>query len=166
MSLKKFLNNIEVYIASVFFAIMLVVIVIQIVTRVAGHPINWAEEAARYLMIWGCCMGVSAGVKNRSHVSIDSIVDHLPFKASAGIRIVMDAIEVAILLFVFIYGCKFTYMAYLSKQVMPAIQKPIWIVYLAFPVSFGFAVYRQVVALIKAIKDPASRCGIVKEAEK
>jgi len=161
--IKKIFNDIEILIASVFFAIMLIVILLQIFLRAAGTGISWAEELARYLMIWGCCLGVSAATKRRAQVSIDAIVDHVPFKISYLIRLAIDIIEFVLFVFAFIFGCMFTLKAIESGQTMPSLRAPIWLVYLAFPVGFGSSAIRQLVCTVQALKDPKSRCGITDE---
>lgn len=159
--LKKVLSSdIEILIASVLFAIMLVVILLQVLLRMLGTGLTWAEEIARYLMIWGCCLGIAAGTKYRGHVGIDAIVDHIPFKPSFTVRIVMDVIACVIFLFICVMGCMFTNTAIVSGQLMPALRQPIWVVYLAFPVGFGLATVRQIQITIEAAKNPRARCGL------
>ena len=162
--LKKVLfGDIEIFIASILFSIMLAVILVQVLLRVLGSGLTWAEEISRYLMIWGCCLGISAGVKHRVHVGIDAIVDHVPFKISFGIRILMDILGCVVFLFVFVMGCLFTGTAIKSCQLMPALRQPIWLVYLAFPVGFGLSALRQIQIIIQAFKNPKGRCGLENE---
>lgn len=58
---------------------MVAVIVASVVGRyVVGTPISWAEQVAKYLMIWAAFLGASLGVKEGAHVAVAILVDALP----------------------------------------------------------------------------------------
>jgi TRAP-type transport system small permease protein len=43
-----------------------------------SSPINWAEELARYLMIWAALVAVSSGITSRSHIAFEMIFKRIP----------------------------------------------------------------------------------------
>ena len=51
--------------------VMTVVVFVQVVLRyVFLSPLVWAEESARYLLIWISCLGSAYGVKKGIHISV------------------------------------------------------------------------------------------------
>jgi TRAP-type C4-dicarboxylate transport system permease small subunit len=79
-------------------AVMVVAIVTQVFTRYAfNRPIIWVEELATYSFIWGVFVGASLGLKYGRHVKIETFVAHLPVRAKAVSRILVNLIVIAIL---------------------------------------------------------------------
>ena len=49
---------------------MLVVVLLQIFTRIFGHSFSWTEELSRYLMIWIGILGGSLALRKGEHASV------------------------------------------------------------------------------------------------
>jgi TRAP-type transport system small permease protein len=70
----------------------------QVFTRyVLNRPIIWVEEFSVYAFIWGTFLGASLGLKYGRHVKIETYVSHLPPRAQAASRILVDLIVLAVL---------------------------------------------------------------------
>lgn len=79
-------------------AIMVSAITTQVFTRyVFNRPIIWVEELATYSFIWGAFVGASLGLKYGRHIKIETFVDHLPTRAKAASRILVNLIVIAVL---------------------------------------------------------------------
>ena len=64
-------------------AAILAVLVVDIWIGVFGRyvfelPVTWAEELARYLMIWASLLAVSCGIARREHVAVTALISRLP----------------------------------------------------------------------------------------
>jgi TRAP-type C4-dicarboxylate transport system permease small subunit len=58
--------------ATVLFALLTVVVTLQVFTRFVLHaPVIWSEEAARFLFFWVVLLGAAMSVKDRRHFVID-----------------------------------------------------------------------------------------------
>lgn len=80
--LKKFYDNFEEIVGTALFVIMLVVLVVQTLTRQGiGVPLVWTEELSKILFIYAGYLGIVACIKDDSHVSIDVFIKKLPAKA-------------------------------------------------------------------------------------
>lgn len=64
---------------------------------VLNDPIQWAEEASRYILIWMTLIGASVAIKERRHVNLTSIVDRLPTRVAVAIELVLYLIVVALI---------------------------------------------------------------------
>ena len=42
---------------------ILIVVVVQIVSRLIGQPVSWSEEATRFLFVWMVFLGLAAGFR-------------------------------------------------------------------------------------------------------
>lgn len=69
--LNKVLDIIEKYVTAVLFAIMCIVIIIQIVFRFIAWDVSWCEELARYLFVWIIYLAASKAVKDGKHLTVD-----------------------------------------------------------------------------------------------
>ena len=79
-------------------AIMVAAITIQVFTRyVFNRPIIWVEEISTYSFIWASFVGASLGLKYGRHVKIETFVEHLPPRAKAASRTLVNLIIIAVL---------------------------------------------------------------------
>lgn len=63
---------------TILFVTMAVVLFCQTTARMAGYSIFWAEELARYAMVWLIFLGSTVAVHNGSHTRIAVFVNLLP----------------------------------------------------------------------------------------
>lgn len=92
-SLKKLLNEFEIYIGTVIFLTLTALLTVQVVSRyIFRHSITWTEEAAVIMFVWLIYLGVAAGVTHRKHLKIDAVITMLPFKAKKAILILDNII--------------------------------------------------------------------------
>jgi len=71
--LNKIMDIIEIYVTAALFALICIIVGIQIVLRTTGLPLAWTEETARYLFIWIIYLASSKAVKDRKHLSVEII---------------------------------------------------------------------------------------------
>lgn len=76
-------------------AVLVLLILLNIVTRSAGAAIFWVDELAIYTMIWMALVGASAMLRMRAGVAVTLVTDLLPH----GIRRVVGRVVDAVLLF-------------------------------------------------------------------
>ena len=147
--LDKILGTSENTLGVFFLAGMVGVICMQVVLRyVFNNALSWSEELSRYMMIWCTGFGIAAGVRVSSHIGIQAIVDALPQAPSTVVRFVCDIIILCIFAFLTYVAFLFAASANASGQLTPSMRVPIFYVYAALPVSFGFCVIRQVQVIV------------------
>lgn len=59
-------------------AVLLLLILLNIVTRAAGMALFWVDELAVYTMIWMALIGASVMVRQRTSVAVTLVTDQLP----------------------------------------------------------------------------------------
>ncbi|GAB3790522.1 TRAP transporter small permease [Virgibacillus kimchii] len=101
--LKKIYNNFEEIIGSSLFVAMLVVLVVQTLTRQGiGVPLVWTEELSKLLFIYAGYLGIAACIKDNSHVAIDVFIKRLPAKGQKWVYIFNQFLILCTLIVVFI----------------------------------------------------------------
>lgn len=150
--MKNLFTDVEYKIASIFFAIMLVLVLLSIGMRLFGGGLVWAEELARYAVVWGVCLGIIGGVKARHHIFIDFIIDRFPRKISFGFKLFDDIVDFCIYLFVSYYAFQFVSKTIDTGQLTPSLQWPMWVIYLAMPLCFFVSAIRQLINTVHTAK--------------
>ncbi len=142
--LDHILDKLEEYACFVTLVIMSVAVLLQIVNRsFLGRPFPWGEELARYMMVWATMFGTSAGVKIGAHVGVDALVQTLSGKARIVVTLITSLVALAFFCFVTVLSIELVTGIQETGQVSPALQAPMWLAYLAFPVGFIFCIFRQ-----------------------
>jgi len=99
-----------------------------------AHSLPWADEAARYLMIWLTFTGAGLILRIGGHVAITNLQDGLP---KTGQKLLRAAIVVTLLVFFgFMVHVGWQYAQRMQFQVTPALRLPFLYVYAAMPVGF------------------------------
>jgi len=100
-----------------------------------NNSLPWADEAARYLMIWLTFIGAGLTLRTGGHVAITNLQDALPNR----LQILLRALIVVMLLVFFGYMVVvgYEYMTRMRFQKTPALRLPFLYVYAAMPIGFG-----------------------------
>jgi C4-dicarboxylate transporter DctQ subunit len=151
--INRVLDRLEESLVATFMALATVVIFIAVLYRyTASIPwvwqytrhvdMTWAQELCIYLFIWMAKFGAAYGVRTGIHVGVDVVVNHV----SEGKRRVLvlsgllaGAFFTAVIA---VLGGRFVRDVFLTGQVSPDLEMPMWIVYLAIPLGSGLMCYR------------------------
>mgnify|MGYP004445407095 FL=1 len=103
--LIKALNKTEEVVLVAMFALMVVIIFIQVIMRyVFQNSLYWSEELGKFLFIWISWLGISFGEKRGEHIKITLIVDKFSNKAQYIANIISEIIVIAICAVTVYYG--------------------------------------------------------------
>ena len=98
--------------------------------------ITWAEEVARYMMVWMTFLGAGLTLRYGGHVAITNLMETLPPKAQ---RILRTIIVVSLFaFFAVMIWVGYNYAMRMRFQLTPATRIPFSYVYAAIPVGFAF----------------------------
>ena len=95
------LNHIEEVIIVSMFALMVIIIFVQVIMRKAGNSLSWSEELGKFLFVWISWMGISLGQREGEHIKITMLTDRLPFRLA---HIISDIVVIIICAVIFYYG--------------------------------------------------------------
>ncbi len=121
----------------------------QVILRyVFNDSLHWAEELARFLVVWMSFIGASMGMSLGSHVSME-VLKNLPYPQFV-IWVARFGHSMCILLSIYliIYGSQQVQTVMIFGQVSSALRVPMWTVYACLPICGLLFFIRSVQALI------------------
>lgn len=126
---------------------MTVVVLLGVLFRyVLKAPLPWAEELARYLMIWGASLGASIAYREGSHIAVTLLADKA---RGPGAMAILWLSQVVVLLFMSVVTFQgFLLVTKLVGQTSPAMEIPMAWPYLAIPVGCFFILFEGLVMLL------------------
>jgi C4-dicarboxylate transporter DctQ subunit len=115
------------------------VLFINVVLRyVFKSGIVWAEEFARYAIIWIVMAGSGAAVRENMHMRITAIIDVTKNKTLHFIiNMLVLVVSTAFSIFLIYAGIRLTLSMVANNQVSPALEIPLWWIYVSIPIG-GF----------------------------
>ena len=110
-----------------------------------SESLVWAEEVARYLMIWMTFLGAGLALRRGLHVAVGGVQQALPARAGLVLRGVVVALMLAF--FGLMVWTGMDYMDRMGRQVTPATRISFKWIYAAMPVGFALLVLHMAFAL-------------------
>ncbi len=118
----------------VLLAAMALIIFANVVLRyTTSVSIEWAEEVARYLMVWLTFLGAGPVLRYGGHIAVDNLQDSLPPRAALALRGLIVVVLFAF--FGFMVWCGVLYLERVRFQMTPTTQVSMAWVYAAMPVG-------------------------------
>ena len=113
---------------------MALIIFANVVLRyTTSQSIEWAEEVARYLMVWLTFIGAGPVLRYGGHIAVDNLQDALPKKAAIFVRICIALLIFGFFGFMIYYGALYVERAHF--QMTPTTQISMGWVYASIPVG-------------------------------
>ena len=135
----------------VCFAVMCVFVALQLFCRLAlNSPLMFPEEISRYAYVWITFIGLSLATKTREHIRVEAGVGLLPPVWQRVIGLFVDLTSFAILLWLAYLGVRF--MLFSRMSISPALEIPLNLVYVAFPLGCLLAALRLSVHLVAELR--------------
>lgn len=153
--MPRWLDNIEEYILLVLFPLMVIVVFVATCVRyLTVMSLPWAEEVARYSMVWIAYIGASLGIKRNAHLGVEAVLLLLP----QGTRKYFDYLRYLIIILFNVLIAYYTFQIIQSQisteQVSPSLRIPMWFAYGAVPVGSVLMVWRCI-QMIGQVGKPA-----------
>lgn len=118
-------------------------------------PIGWAEEFSLYTIVWIVFVGGSVAIRTRGHIAIDLLMLILPPQGRRLLLIFVGLVTLVFLAVFFYYSGMHVLRIMSSGQVMPALQAPMWLAYLAMPVGSALMFLRTLQVLANTLRSDA-----------
>lgn len=129
-------------------------ITVQIILRFFfSFPTPWAEEAARYLMIWITFIGSAGMLIKGEHLMVDVFFAHFSPKLKRVLRIVYDIVIFIFAVFMLYYSYTLLSNPMIQRGVTPILQMPLRLYYLCLPISMGLIALYEVGETAEAVVD-------------
>ena len=133
---------------------MVIIVFVNTVGRYSGwFAIDWAEESARYMMIWLVFLGISAAAKKNSHFAVGAIFMITPVKVHIPIRAFILILVLLFTVTATALGTKYAMNLYKMGQTSPALSIPMWVMYGAIPVGCGLMAIRSIQYFVEQVRE-------------
>ena len=137
MNVLRQINNlttrINEHIMFAFSGILILACFAQICTRIAGVPLSWSEELARYLAVWLTFIGAAYALRKSSLATVEILINKLSGSSKKALIVIISVCVFVFSLILIRYGLVFS-LKFMS-QTSPALHIPKGIVYLSAPIS-------------------------------
>ncbi|MBN1849792.1 MAG: TRAP transporter small permease [Deltaproteobacteria bacterium] len=100
-----------------------------------GRGLTWGSEMVIVLMVWAAFFGAGIAIREKSHIELEVVRDQLPPAFRLPVIVLADLLCVALMLFIMIFGAKWTLFLYHSEGINVATQIPEWILFLCVPLA-------------------------------
>lgn len=134
--LDYIVRNIEEIIVATGMAMASVVLFINVVLRFGFNSgWEWAEEVARYSIVWIVFIGGSICARKGMHLAVDAMAIRLSQASQQYLRMFVNVLCLLFCIYLVIYGYGMVELARETEQITAALELPIFYVYLAIPVG-------------------------------
>ena len=128
------------------------IIFVQVVLRyIFSSPLSWAEELAKYLLVWISCMGSANGIKDAMHVSIDYLKNKLPLFLHRIVTLIIHGVTISFLIFCILEGSRYAINGW--EQTSAALEIRMTIPYLAIPVGFAIMLSVSIEYVVDGVRN-------------
>jgi TRAP-type C4-dicarboxylate transport system permease small subunit len=100
-----------------------------------GKGLTWGSEAVILLMVWAAFFGAGIAIRERGHIELEVVRDLLPPAFRFPVVVLADLLCVGIMLFIMIFGAKWTLFLYHGEGINVATEVPEWIIFLCVPLA-------------------------------
>jgi TRAP-type C4-dicarboxylate transport system permease small subunit len=131
------------------------VLFINIILRfVFKSGLVWADEFARYVIIWIVMGGAGAAVRRNAHLRITTILDVTRNEAfKRRVNIMVTILSMVFSIFLLIWGSRLTHSMIINRQSSPAMEIPLWWIYISIPLGGLLMTIRYAQSLVKLLGD-------------
>ncbi len=151
-SANKALSKLEQYFIAILLLVIAVILFINVVLRLFNTSILWAEELARYAIVWITFVGASVCVYKGAHIGVDVIMNVLGEKPKKILSLVLALFSLAFSVLFTYYAFKITMNVHGTGQASSTMGIPMYIVYAAMPVGGLLMSIRYIQEFISLIK--------------
>ncbi len=151
--MKKILKNLDVGIASILLAAVIILTIINVFFRFFFPKVSfgWASESITMLYVWCIFIGAAAVYRKRGHISIVALVEALPETLRKTIGLLTD-----IMLMIMFLAAAWTALDYTlngSYKVFGVLRISVAYEYAAMPIGFFLMAIYTIPHIVEDIKN-------------
>lgn len=113
------------------------------------HSIFFTEELNRILIILITFAGVSYAARHGRHIRMSAIFDTLPVKARKALMILIAAVTAIAMFALCYFAVRYIGKVAASGRVLPALQLPVWWIFIWAPIGFFMTGVQYLLTAIK-----------------
>ncbi|MGF2614621.1 TRAP transporter small permease [Rossellomorea vietnamensis] len=134
---------------------VIVVVLIQILSRYLPYTAVWTEELTRFLFIYSISFGAPLALKNKEFISVDILTGYLPEKIKEAYEAFIYLVIVVLSFVIAFHG--YTFISVGRGQTSATMALDMSIIHASITISFIFIAIYSVVHVINAYKVSGER---------
>ncbi|MCW5729271.1 MAG: TRAP transporter small permease [Alphaproteobacteria bacterium] len=143
-------DRLAIFLTATALTIALVAMAGQVFFRYfVGASLIWAEEVARYALVWSTMTGTAVAYRRGGHVAITDLVARLPRPGQALLRRLVHLLVLGFAVILAWQGWALAMRNFARHQLSPALQVDIAWIYLAIPFGAVLIVVAALEALLR-----------------
>jgi len=147
LSIVRKIAIVGILICTISMCLMNIILRYVVRSEVAFRPFPWVNEVMQVSAIWLAFLAASMGVRNNSHVSLDSFVKgHMPEKVYKPLKKTAQIVVLVTLGVLFFYGIKTT--IFMGRSYLQNVHISYAWFYSAIPVGCFFLIYEYILIFI------------------
>lgn len=133
-------EKVELALGGLSLAILFIVVLIGIVSRLLGISATWYEETTRVFFLWMMWVGVGAGFNHSESSRVTVLVNLLPEILQKACHVLYYVFNLALFALLVVFGFRLAAQQFTMGEMGSALRIPMWIVGICVPVGsiFGF----------------------------
>jgi len=130
-----------------------------------GSSLTWAGELTVYLFLWSAFFGAAYCFKRDAHISVTVVLEKMPPGISKILMLFSHSVTLVFLAAVSWYGYEYLELVIELDERSIDLDIPMWVPYLAIPLSFASAAWRVAEKIVEILRTPADEVVCMGEAE-
>jgi TRAP-type C4-dicarboxylate transport system permease small subunit len=137
-------------ISIIFIFAMCIIMWFQIFYRyILRLGIPWAEEIAKYLMVWMAMLGAALVMWEKGHVAVEFLYDKIPPKIARWVKLLQLIVQIILVFVIMTEGWKYAQTGW--RSISPTTKIPRFYPYLSIPVGAALMLFYSSLLLVKQI---------------
>lgn len=88
--ISRYVNKVSIWVTGILALGLVLIAFFGVITREFGHSLSWNEELESYIFIWITCIGAAITYRGMGHPAVTTLVDRLPVRGRAMVRLLAD----------------------------------------------------------------------------
>ncbi len=114
--------------------------------------ITWAEEYAKYAIMWITFGGCGAAARMNAHMSITALYDAVNDRMKSLLDYFIYTVGALFSAFMMVYGMRLVFSVMITNQVSPTMELPMEIIYASVPLGGALMFLRFITKIIEKAK--------------
>ena len=141
------------FVCAALLAVMATLVFGNVVGRyLFGVSASWAEEVARYLVIWSALLAAGLALREGAHIAVETLPESLPPRGAVALRGLVAAIVAGFLGVLVWLGMEYAEFARMQRT--PVLRLSMGLVYLAIPIGAGLCLLHLLIMLPRLLRPP------------
>jgi TRAP-type transport system small permease protein len=146
----KWLDKMIRGIGIILFALLVIITVVQVVSRLIGSPLQGTDEAVRFLFIWLVFLGIAYGMREKVHIEVDFFMNRFSKTFQFWLTLFNHMLMVVYTSVIVYQGIKVTEV--MQNQLAPISRIPMSYIFAAIPIGGILLLFYILLSAVETIK--------------